>query len=105
MGIPEVAYEHHLKVPVCKRKDFLVRLEEHLNGTFIHCDVFNYNKVVRNELLEVWKVISWLHGGPIYALHDVSDLKHKKFLNLFGFTQLLRLSEDQEIWIWSKHNG
>ena len=103
MDIPEFAYEHYFKVPVFQSKDFRVRFEEHQTGTFIHCDVYNWNKAVRNRILEVWDVLSTFHGGPIYALHDIHDRKHEKFLVMFGFDVLRPLPFDKEIWIWSKN--
>lgn len=103
MTIPEIAFEHYFKVPVCKTEDYVIKFEEHIKGTFVHCNVFKWNKTVKSRLSEDWKVIATKHGGPIYALHDVSDQKHEKFLKLFGFTKLIELPDLKEIWIWSKH--
>ena len=103
MDIPEFAFEHYFKVPVYRSPDFVVLFEEHEHGTFIHCEAKNWNKTVRNKMLEVWGVLSTFHGGPIYALHDVHDRKHEKFLKLFGFVVLRPLPQDKGIWIWSKN--
>lgn len=104
MDIPEIAFEHHFKVPVYRGKDFVVKFEEHLSGTFIHCDVFTYSRSVKAKMLRVWRLLRALHGGPIYALHDSKDRKHEKFLMLFGFERLQVLPDHQELWIWS-NNG
>jgi hypothetical protein len=103
MDIPETAYEHHFKVPVYRDNEILLRYEEHIYGTFIHCDITSWSKTVRERLSTVWGVLSGFHGGPIYALHDIHDRKHEKFLNLFGFKRLQALPNSKEIWIWSKN--
>jgi hypothetical protein len=102
-SIPEVAHEHYFKVPVVTTKDYVIRFEQHVDaGTFIHCDVFNWSKDVALQLGTDFKTIAHLHGGPIHALHDSRDRKHKKFLQLYGFTKVRDLKNDQELWIWSK---
>ena len=103
--IPEVIYGHFLKVPVVKRKHFTIMLEETTEGTFIHCDVTKYNASVRKELLDTFCDLGWLHGGPIYALHDFTDRKHEKFLKMFGFKYLKDMPNLQQIWIWRKSHG
>lgn len=100
--IPEIVHGHYLKVPVCKTAEYVVYFEEQLNGTVIHCDVFKWNKEVRIKILKTWEVIKGLHGGPIYAIHDPQDLKHEKFLKLFGFTKLKTVFDLNEIWVWNK---
>lgn len=104
MDIPETAYEHRFKVPVYRDNDILLRYEEHLSGTFIHCDIKHWSKAVKERLCSVWGVLSSFHGGPVYALHDSNDRKHEKFLKMFGFKPFERLSETKELWIWS-NNG
>lgn len=105
MIIPEVVHEHYLKVPVIKRRAFTVYFEEHIKGTFIHCDVNYYNASVRAEMIETWGLLRWLHGGPIYAQHDFSDRKHEKFLRMFGFRLHQCLPNLKQIWIWRKTDG
>lgn len=99
----EIYDNHYLKVPVCKTKDYVIKFEEHIQGTFVHCDVFTWNKTVKENLLKSWDTVTSSHGGPIYALHDSHDRKHEKFLNLFGFVKHLILPDTREIWIWSNH--
>jgi hypothetical protein len=103
MNIPETAYEHHFKVPVYRDSDILLRYEEHIYGTFIHCDVTKWSPQVKRKLLRVLDVLFSFHGGPVYALHDSNDRKHEKFLKLCGFRQLKSLPNDKEIWIWSNY--
>lgn len=102
MSLPEVAYEHKFKVPVVQRKDYKICLEEHAKqGTFIHCDVYNWHKSIALELQTDFTTLRNLHGGPIHALHDSKDRKHEKFLKLYGFAKAQDLGDGQEIWIWS----
>lgn len=101
---PEVVHDHYLLVPVCITKDYIFRLEQHVKGTFGHCEVLNWNKRVRNEIIETWDKIANTHGGPIYALHDFHDRKQEKFLKMIGFRRLNVLPGLKEIWIWS-NNG
>lgn len=102
MPIPEVAHEHKFKVPVVKTKDYVISFEEHeTQGTFIHCNVYGWSKSVFTALQIDFACLCKLHGGPIHALHDSNDRKHKKFLELFGFVKAEDLG-DQELWIWSK---
>lgn len=102
--IPEVVHEHYLKVPVCRTEDYVIKFEEHIQGTFVHCDMFNWNKTVKSHFLEHWNTVAKAHGGPIYALHDFHDRKHQKFLGMCGFKRLKLLPDFKEIWIWS-YNG
>ena len=105
MITPELVEEHFLKVPVVKRDHFTILFEEHIKGTFAHCIVTKYNASVKRELQDCWNVVSHLHGGPIYALHDLTDHKHRKFLSLFGFVRLRPLPNLKELWIWRPNNG
>jgi hypothetical protein len=102
--IPDIAFEHYLKVPVVRRKDYEILLEEHLEGTFIHCDVRNWTLSSAKAMGTDFELLCELHGGPIHALHDSRDRKHEKFLKFYGF-EVLRPHEDHlEVWIW-RNNG
>lgn len=102
--VPEIAYEHFLKVPVCITKDYTIKLEQHISGTFAHCDMLNWNKTVKCKFLAHWASVTANHGGPIYALHDLHDRKHQKFLEMCGFKRHKIMPALKEIWIWS-NNG
>ncbi len=60
-------------------------LEQWDNMTFGHCDVYKWTVSVAKKLKEAWELIMGLHGGPIYAIHDRWDDKHRKWCRLFGF--------------------
>lgn len=102
---PEVVHEHFLKVPVANNANFTIYFEQHVKGTFIHCDVSKYNSTVKREIMQAWSSIKELHGGPIYALHDFTDRKHEKFLKMFGFRRHQVQPNLKEIWIWRKTDG
>lgn len=105
MIIPEIIEEHYLKVPVVSRENFEILLEQHVSGTFAHCNVKKYNPTVKRELQQCWSQLTALHGGPIYALHDLPDHKHRKFLCLFGFRRVKALPGLKELWIWRPVHG
>ncbi len=97
----DIAGEHRLKVPVIRRENFRIRLEEHMWGTFAHCDVYKWNPSTAKELLATWKTLTFLHGGPIYVYHDCSNHLRTKFIEMLGFRKLRNWSQTHDIWIWS----
>lgn len=100
----DIVGEHHLKVPVVRKNEYAILLEEHLEGTFIHCEVHSWTPALARSLAADFKLLCELHGGPIHALHDSGDRKHKKFLKLYGFEWLKNHEENIEVWIW-RNNG
>lgn len=77
-----------MKVPVVKRKDYIIYLEYVAEVEFVHCDIFNWSKTVKLDLLNTWEILCKLHGDPIYAYHYIGDTKHEKFLKITGFKHL-----------------
>lgn len=76
------------KVPVVRSHEFNIYYEQ-INGlTFVHCDVFKWNKTVKEHLMIDIEIICELHKGPMYAYHIVGDRKHEKFLRMVGFKPL-----------------
>ena len=68
--------------------DYSLRLEEHNGYTFIHCDVHvPWTKTVKKKLQkELQNILE--DTKPIYAIHEIGDDKHLKFLGMFGFKYL-----------------
>lgn len=66
---------------------YTVSLEECLGFTFIHCDVHTkWSPTVKRSLkVDFARLRERLDGTPLYTLSDTRDLKHHKFLGLFGF--------------------
>lgn len=79
--------DHQFKVPVVQRPEYTLYLERATrNHSFIHCDIHvRWSPQVKQRLLNDWKTLKDLHGHPIYALHTPGDVKHLKFLRMFGF--------------------
>lgn len=98
---------HMLKVPVAKRWCYTILFEEVMGvGTFVHCDIHTkWSKLVKEMVKSGWHLVTTARGGPLYALHDPQDTKHKKFLEMFGFSFHRALSAEEEIWIWRQNNG
>ena len=81
----EAAY----KVPVVVKEDYRIYFQPISGANFIHCDVFNWNKTVRNDLLKTFKILKELYGQPIFAIHqEYQDNTHRKFLKMFGFKKI-----------------
>jgi hypothetical protein len=88
MIVPETALPER-KVPVIVRPSYTVFLERTSGLTFVHCDVHSaWTPKTKAALLRDWSNLLALHEAPILALHDPGDLKHEKFLRMFGFTRL-----------------
>lgn len=75
-----------MKTPVIIRKDYVVAYENHEGHTFIHCDCLNWSKTVYRQLVKDTDTLISLHDAPIYAMHEIGDEKHLKFLNRAKFT-------------------
>lgn len=74
------------RVPVIVKPFYKVYFQTYKGSTIIHCDVFKWTPAIRRALHEDFGLLVYLHDDPIYAFHDIGDKKHKKFLELFGFT-------------------
>lgn len=75
-----------LKVPVVTRSDYAIQFEHSDDKTFIHCAVFApWSKSVKEKLMADFETLKSLTSERIYAAHDPLDLKHEKFLRMFGF--------------------
>ena len=73
----------------------------------VHCDVFKWNKSIRNSLKKDSYNLFNKQIKPIIALHDKSDNKHMKFLTIMGFNPYMYdvTSKDGSksmLFIWSK---
>jgi hypothetical protein len=77
-----------MKVPVMQTRDFDVFYELHDGHTWIHCDVRRYNKSVRNELIVALKLLMAIRETALYAVHEIDDKKHQKFITKLGFKYL-----------------
>lgn len=74
-----------MKTPVIYSDDYTVYFEYSFNTTFIHCDCNRWSKKVKTNLkADVDKLVE-IHRQPIFAIHELNDNKHLKFLNMMDF--------------------
>ena len=77
-----------MKVPVIEAENFTAYYDFHGNHTFLHCDVFKYNRSVRKELQQGLKLLVNIRQSPLFAIHEQNDSKHLKFITMLGFEYL-----------------
>ena len=77
-----------MKTPVIFHDDYVVFLEIDFGFTFIHCDCIKWTKSVKQDLLIDLKKLFEIHRSEIYAVHEIGDVKHEKFLGIVGFEYL-----------------
>lgn len=78
----------HTKVPVLVRPHYKVLFEVFADKLWIHSSFTKWNKTIKQQAQQDFNTLMSLVNLPVLALHDPEDLKHKKFLNLFGFVYL-----------------
>jgi hypothetical protein len=74
-----------MKVPVLVRKEYTVYFEEYGGFTWGHCDMHQWSPRIAKRLKGEWDVLRASHGGPIFAIHEIGDIKHAKWCRMFGF--------------------
>lgn len=74
-----------MKTPVIVSPSYIVYLEEHVGASFIHCDCFGWTKAIKKALTEDFDKLLQIHRKPIFAVHELGDNKHLKFIEMMGF--------------------
>lgn len=74
-----------MKTPVIQSKDYTVYFENYNGLTIIHCDCYRWTKETKRSLTEDWLKLQSIHRNPIYAIHEIDDDKHLKFITMMGF--------------------
>lgn len=75
------------KITVADSPHYTIYYDEHHGLTFIHCEVkTTWTKTIKQQLLKEFNILKTLRGSPLYAIHEIGDNTHLKFLKLFGFT-------------------
>jgi hypothetical protein len=69
-------------MPVAVCKDYTLFFEYDKGFCFIHCDCTRWTNTVRKRML---KDLVNIQKQDIYAIHEILDKKHAKFLELFKF--------------------
>jgi hypothetical protein len=75
-----------MKTPVIMSEDYTVFLEYYQGLSIVHCDCYKWSKDVKRQLTEDWNKLVSIHRKPIYAIHEIDDEKHLKFLTMMGFS-------------------
>lgn len=74
------------KVPVVHNESFTIYLEAYKGLLYIHCDVYKWSKSTRKKMEVALEYLLAKYQQPLYAPHDDdNDLKHRKFLDMYGF--------------------
>lgn len=81
-----------MKTPVIETDDFIAYYEQYEEHTFLHCDVYRYNRTVKRDLNQGLKLLLLIRATPLFAIHDQEDIKHLKFLTMLGFDYLTTVS-------------
>jgi hypothetical protein len=76
---------YQVRVPVIIRPCYSVSFERFHGMTWIHCIVGRWSKTVRQNLSDDFEALVKMHNEPIFAIHEIGDTKHEKFLALFKF--------------------
>lgn len=59
------------------------------DALFIHCDVYaKWTKTLKRELQQDFQTLMSLCDQRLYVLAHIEDLKHHKFLMMFGFKNI-----------------
>ena len=77
-----------MKTPVIETDDFIAYYDQYEEHTFLHCDVYRYNKAVKRDLNQGLKLLLLIRATPLFAIHDQEDIKHLKFLTMLDFEYL-----------------
>lgn len=74
-----------MKHPVISNSDYILYLEFAFKSTFIHCDCFKWTKSIKKRLIQDVDKLCAVRKEPIYAIHEIGDKKHLKFITMMGF--------------------
>ena len=87
---------------IVDRPEYIFYEEQFDNRTWIHLDVFRWNKRTRKEICR-WVYVIANYYGEVYTIHFKDDVKHKKFLKLIGGQYFSENKDyegrETEIWI------
>jgi len=86
-----------MKTPVIESDDFTAYYDQYEEHTFLHCDVYRYNKSVKRDLQDSLKLLLAIRKSPLFAIHEQHDNKHLKFLTMLGFEYLTETTCQDDI--------
>lgn len=80
------------KVPVCRRPEYTIYLQDIGGETWAHSDVKQWSPSISRRLVADANAVFHMHGGAMFALNEPHGCKkHQKFLKLMGFKYLKTL--------------
>ena len=86
-----------MRARVIERSNYTVWFDQYEDQTFLHCNVYRYNKTVKKELQNYLQFLLRIRQSPLYAIHQIGDKKHKKFLQMLEFELLeTRVTKNKE---------
>lgn len=93
------------KIPVVINDNYTLFLQPAIAGlpepgVIVHCDVYKWDRSVRDELLDDWYTLQGLHSyKPMFALHEKHQgKKHEKFLKIYGFSLIEWIDSERAIY-------
>lgn len=78
-----------MKQPVISNDDYVIYLEFAFKSTFIHCACFKWNKSIKKRMMQDLNKLCALRTEPIFAIHEINDTKHLKFITMMGFKHFM----------------
>lgn len=99
-----------MRIPVIVRDAYTVEYEcivyEGNPVIFVHCKIHKkWSKDIKRALTKDFHALTELTTMPLFALHDLDDPKHKRFIEMFGFTKFLQgedLPKNRAVYILEK---
>ena len=96
------------KIPVFTTDRFEAYIEWYNDKVFGHVDVLKWDKTTKKEIHTALDSLVNTYKA-IYALHDIDDNKHRKFLEMYGFnyfsTEHCLDGLYRQVWIKEINNG
>jgi hypothetical protein len=90
-------------VPVARRRDYTLGMENVSGQTFFHVEVQRWNARVMRDLQRDRDVIMALHGGPVFTTadkpHDGDRAKWCKFQAVMGFSPAIPTADGQPVYV------
>ena len=94
------------KVPVVVTDSYTLYIEQFDGFSFIHCDVYKWNKTTKKELKSALQLVLDTYG-TVSALHDIDDDKHRKFLSMYNFKHYIDINclDGVTRQVWNKESN
>tara|TARA_R110000764_G_scaffold53302_1_gene116067 strand:+ start:147 stop:461 length:315 start_codon:yes stop_codon:yes gene_type:complete len=96
------------KIPVVDTDRFEAYIEWYDGKVFGHVDVLKWDKTTKKEIHTALNILVNTYKA-IYALHDIDDNKHRKFLEMYKFkyfsTEHCLDGLYRQVWIKESTNG